>query len=83
MPDQIVRLWHAVGDGAPASRLFADEVMREASAAAGSADGRARLARATPASACSAHTLRRLRDFVGVEPRRSTSMSVRWQTSRG
>lgn len=61
--DQIVRLWHAVADGAPGSRLFADQVMREALqvlARRTEAPPPARHAR----ERLPAHTLRRLRDFV-------------------
>src|SRR5262249_20877040 len=60
---QIIRLWHRTTTQAPASRLFADRVMREVMDA---------LAQRTDASApvrharerLAAHTVRRLRDHV-------------------
>jgi AraC family transcriptional regulator len=63
LTEQIVRLWHAVEDGAPGSRLLADQVMREALQL---------LARRTETAPpvrnarerLPSHTLRRLRDFV-------------------
>ena len=61
--EQIVRLWHAVGGGAPGSRLFADQVMREALqllAQRTEAPPAARHAR----ERLPAHTLRRVRDYV-------------------
>lgn len=61
--DQVVRLWHAVADGAPGSRLFADQVMREA------LELLARRTEALPPARHArerlpSHALRRVRDFV-------------------
>jgi AraC family transcriptional regulator len=61
--DQIVRLWHAVGRGAPGSRLFADQVMREALEVLAQRTQVAPPARHARERLPS-HTLRRLRDFV-------------------
>jgi AraC family transcriptional regulator len=60
---QLVRLWHALADDAPASRLLADQVMR------GVLWTLARRTDSPPAARrarerLSAHTLRRLRDHV-------------------
>lgn len=60
---QLIRLWHELADDAPASRMFADQVMREVLH---------RLARRTDAhfparhahERLPAHTVRRLRDYV-------------------
>ena len=60
---QLIRLWHKLADDEPASRMFADQVMREVlhtlarrtDAHIPARNARERLA---------AHTLRRLRDYV-------------------
>jgi AraC family transcriptional regulator len=60
---QLTRLWHKLADDAPASRMFADQVMREVLdtlARRTDASRRARHAR----ERLSAPTLRRLRDYV-------------------
>ncbi len=60
---QMIRLWHELAGGAPASRMFADEVMRDAL--------QVLIGRTEPKKAprqarerLPAHTLRRLRDYV-------------------
>jgi AraC family transcriptional regulator len=64
---RIVRLWHEIEDDAPASRMFADQVMREILyTLARRTDGRA-LAHNSARQASErlpTHTIRRLRDFV-------------------
>jgi AraC family transcriptional regulator len=60
---QIVRLWHAVAEDAPASRLLADQVMREVLLAlARRTDGRTAIRHAR--ERLSTPAVRRLRDFV-------------------
>ncbi len=60
---QLVRLWHMLADDAPASRLLADQVMRDVLRTLAS-----RTERPVPArharERLSAHTVRRLRDYV-------------------
>jgi AraC family transcriptional regulator len=60
---QIIRLWHRMTSEAPASRLFADQVMREAMhVLAGRTD--AHLPAPPARERLTAHTVRRLRDYV-------------------
>lgn len=60
---QVVRLWHALADDAPASRLLADQVMRGVlDALARRTDARAAVRHAR--ERLSAPAVRRLRDFV-------------------
>jgi AraC family transcriptional regulator len=60
---QLIKLWHALADAAPASRLFADQVMREVlHTLARRTDSRVPERRA--GERLPAHTIRRLRDYV-------------------
>jgi AraC family transcriptional regulator len=60
---QLIRLWHSLADLEPASRLFADQVMREVlQTLARRTDARVPERRA--GERLPAHTIRRLRDYV-------------------
>jgi AraC family transcriptional regulator len=70
---QLVRLWHALADDAPASRLLADQVMRAVLAALAHRTD-TRVAARHARERLSARTVRRLRDFV--ESRLADDMDV-------
>jgi AraC-like DNA-binding protein len=62
---QLIRLWHELADEAPASQLFADEVMRSVLEALAQRTGAApRLSAPARRERLANHTLRRLRDYI-------------------
>jgi AraC family transcriptional regulator len=60
---QLIRLWHTLADDAPASRLFADQVMRSVLRTLARRTD-ARIPAGHARERLSAHTVRRLRDYV-------------------